>query len=373
MPVFSQPQASLGGGGGDSSWADGWFEDFGLDSIITRQFERENQHVIKEYENARTYERRDCAFFHGDTDKKLGVGTGYLFAAPQGRKRKRLTASEWKEDMEEAIVEGQVKEREEDLLDDDGYGGAKCAGDDKLKQIQFLLDDILRKRGWEREESQKKLHRSYIIAALPQIYGKDWEVHSQRVLKRFGVTDLKSLVLAMYPRRFGKTISIANFVSVVLVVISGITISTFSTGRRASGSMMEEVVRLISENPHLLSRVLTQNQEKLRVAEKAAEGKNQQLSPVNASTFNSYPSNPKGQYIILLHTVVCFRSTERERKKILHVRSIYIYTQITPHSSPCSLSWVKRGSCLVRFGCLVPDPSHRNDDTRLHILEPRHT
>jgi hypothetical protein len=312
MPVYSHPQTSSSQGGGDSSWADGWFEDFGLDSIITRQFERENQHVIKEYENARTYERRDCAFFHGDTDKKLGVGTGYLFAAAKGRKRKRLTASEWKEDMEEAFLEGEAKEREEDVMalydEEDTYTGVKCAGDDKLKQIQFLLDDILKRRGWEREESQKKLHRSYVIASLPQIYGKDWEVHSQRVLKRFGVTDLKSLVLAMYPRRFGKTISIANFVSVVLVVLSGITISTFSTGRRASGSMMSEVLGLISENPHLLARVITQNHEKLKIAEKAREP-NQPVSIVNASTFNSFPSNPKGQYIYITYTytVVCFR------------------------------------------------------------------
>lgn len=292
-----------------SSWADCWFEGFGLDDVVSRHFERENKNKVKEYDEARTFERTDCSALYGDTNNKVGLGTGYLFAAPTSRKRKRYTASDWQAEIEDALDNEVERERrrEGELLEDDPeYGAfdhAVCAGDTKVKQIKFLLDDLLRPRGWLREEAQKKLHRSYLIASLPLIYGKDWEIHCARVLKLFGVDDLKSLVLAIYARRFGKTISIANFVSPILIVMGGITISTFSTGRRASGNLMDECVKILSENPKLWARVITHNQEKLRIAEKARVGSNT-LSPVNASTFNSYPSNPKGQFYDQLHIYI---------------------------------------------------------------------
>lgn len=114
---------------------------------------------------------------------------------------------------------------EDDCIEDE-----TCEGDERLKQIFYLLDVIMTPKGWKREEAQIKLHKAYVIASLPLIYGKEWDVNAKRVLERFGVTDLKSLVLALYPRRFGKTIAVACFIAVMLCVIPGITISTFSTG-----------------------------------------------------------------------------------------------------------------------------------------------
>lgn len=308
MPVLlSKPVASLQGQGQGKDWASCWFEDFGLDSIVTQQFDKENRHKLKEYEQAKTCERRDWSFFY---EGESFFGSKKNRRRSHSRKRqKRCTASEWKVDMDDAYSDEEECEEEDD--DDDDDSGARCTGDEKLEQIFYLLDTILHARGWTREDSQAKLHKSYVIASLPQIYGKEWEVHSQRVLKKFGVTDLKSMVLALFPRRFGKTISISIFVSVMLVVMSGITISTFSTGRRASGNLMDECLKLISEHPHLLERVLIQNQEKLRIAEKASmDGK--KTCSVNASTFNSYPSNPKGQFTVYYITYRLFQIREGE-------------------------------------------------------------
>lgn len=75
----------------------------------------------------------------------------------------------------------------------------ECAGDVRLRKINALLDSILSGLGdgWqERTESQILFHDSYILAALPKIYGeRDWERHSARLLAKYGVKEAKSLVL----------------------------------------------------------------------------------------------------------------------------------------------------------------------------------
>src|SRR6185312_16761430 len=112
-----------------------------------------------------------------------------------------------------------------------------------------------------------------------------WDIHAQRVLARFKVTTLKSLVLALFPRRFGKTIAVACFIAVMLVVVNGITISTFSTGKRASGSMMEEIIRILAGHESIMQRIVKQNEEKLQIAASSASRRFAR----DVSTFNSYP------------------------------------------------------------------------------------
>lgn len=76
--------------------------------------------------------------------------------------------------------------------------GGECPGDVRLRKINALLDCILSGMGdeWERSESQILFHDSYILAALPKIFGiRDWERHSSRLLARYGVKEAKSLVL----------------------------------------------------------------------------------------------------------------------------------------------------------------------------------
>lgn len=226
--------------GGGPVFPDEWFEHCSLDAELTKQLIEQNQHELSEYTSAKQFEPRTLSFF----------------------------GSEYRPDEK------------------------RCEGDIRLTQIFYLLDTIMLHKGWTREEAQIKLHKAYVIAALPLIYGRDWELHAHRVLARFGVTDHKSLVLALFPRRYGKTIAVACFIAVMLVVLPSIVISTFSTGKRASGSMMEEVIRILSGHPEIMARIVKQNEEKLCIAREAT----QKRFNKDVSTFNSFPSNPKGQY-----------------------------------------------------------------------------
>jgi hypothetical protein len=71
----------------------------------------------------------------------------------------------------------------------------------------------------------------------------------------------------------------------MLVSITGIVISTFSTGKRASGGMMGEVLSILCGHPDIVARIVKQNEEKLQIAS-TSDGKRHDK---DVSTFNSYP------------------------------------------------------------------------------------
>jgi hypothetical protein len=83
-----------------------------------------------------------------------------------------------------------------------------CAGDRRLEAIIYTLNNL----GYVRSEFQKKLHLHFLQASLPVIYGDDWATHAERVLAEFGLDKISAEVMALAPRRHGKTMSVAMFV-----------------------------------------------------------------------------------------------------------------------------------------------------------------
>lgn len=108
-------------------------------------------------------------------------------------------------------------------------------------------------------------HDHFLQAILPLIYGAEWSVVSERVLRDFGIQRLRPEVLVQTPRRFGKTTSIAMFCAAVLLNIPDIRICIFSTGKRASGSLMAEIVSMLTKAGHK-DRIVKRNQEQVRAA-----------------------------------------------------------------------------------------------------------
>lgn len=239
--------------GRKASWQDLWTETISVDDEFLNRLQALNKKQLDSYKDDRMFEKRSLSYFQDDlTDLSL----------------------------------------EDDL---------RCEGDIRLRRIFYLLDTIMLHKKWTREEAQIKLHKSYIIASLPIIYGSDWDIHQERILAKFKVKDLKSLVLALFPRRYGKTIAVACFIAVMLTIICGVTISTFSTGQRASGGMMDEVMRILSGHPDIVARIVKSTEEKLRISSTA----NGKKYATDVSTFNSYPSNPKGNIVhIFTHTCI---------------------------------------------------------------------
>jgi len=114
-------------------------------------------------------------------------------------------------------------------------------------------------------------HKYFLQACLPKIYGSQWSENSVRVMRAHGLKNLRQEVLATTPRRWGKTWSVASFVLALMLSVPGIRICVFSTGKRASGSLMEIVLQFIGNVEGLGRRLVKQNQEELYLSATALE------------------------------------------------------------------------------------------------------
>lgn len=65
------------------------------------------------------------------------------------------------------------------------------------------------------------------------------------------------------PRRFGKTTSVAMFCAALLYCVPDMWISCFSTGQRASSSLLDLVAKFVCTREDGEGRILKKNQEQL--------------------------------------------------------------------------------------------------------------
>lgn len=142
--------------------------------------------------------------------------------------------------------------------------GIHVDGDDRLRRVFVTLDSF----GFERSEFQKLWHWFMVAAALPHIYGeRDWPRVQERVLKAMGFDELRSEVLIQTFRRAGKTWSVSMLLAALMLNVPGLKISVISTGGRASGKLLDEVVKFIYLVRGGVSRIVGLTTEKLFVSE----------------------------------------------------------------------------------------------------------
>jgi hypothetical protein len=118
----------------------------------------------------------------------------------------------------------------------------RTEGDQRYLKILEILDSFDQV---ERHENQKLWHWWMIVACLRHIYGADWQNASTRVLRSLGLKEIRTEILVMTPRRFGKTWSVAMIVCALLMSVPGFRIAVISPGSRTSGKMLEEIKRMM--------------------------------------------------------------------------------------------------------------------------------
>ena len=159
----------------------------------------------------------------------------------------------------------QVRERDEVYMDPQPNRGN--AGDLRLQKLQWWLNNL----GVLRSPDQQLFHVHFTNACLPKIYGEFWNESCVRVMASRGIKKIQNEVLATTPRRWGKTWSVALFVLALMLACPGIRVCVFSTGKRASGSLMEIMLQFLGNVPSLRGRVAKQNQEELYIAANALQ------------------------------------------------------------------------------------------------------
>lgn len=134
--------------------------------------------------------------------------------------------------------------------------------DSVADSVLETLDNL----GVVRTPGQKQFHRAFFNACLPHIYGSDvFEQDRERILHRYGFKEVRYEVLVVCPRRWGKTYGVSMFMAALLWCVPDMWISIFSTGQRASTSMLELIYKWIANLSDGNSRLLARNHEKLYI------------------------------------------------------------------------------------------------------------
>jgi len=141
-------------------------------------------------------------------------------------------------------------------------------GDTRLNKLGWWLNNL----GVQRSPDQTLFHKHFTDACLPKIYGAaEWNDASVRVMRMRGIKKINYEVTAITPRRWGKTWSVAMFVLSMMLSCPGIRICVFSTGKRASSSLMEIICQFMGNVDGLNGRKVKENQEELYIADAPLE------------------------------------------------------------------------------------------------------
>jgi hypothetical protein len=155
----------------------------------------------------------------------------------------------------------QLKRKLDTYLTQGGGGSGKAiAGDLILKKVLNQLDSF---EEFQRSETQKQFHKEFVDASLPHIYGLEFERNRSRILAQRQLKELQQEILVCTPRRFGKTTSVSMFCACLLMYCPNMWIAVFSTGQRASTSLLDLTAKLVNAIEGGHEKILKKNQEQL--------------------------------------------------------------------------------------------------------------
>ena len=154
------------------------------------------------------------------------------------------------------------------------------AGDDVMGAMCRTLD-AWSDAGFPRSNAQVQLHSLFLAAAARKIYGSDFPAHAERLKLQMGWNELKLHALAVTPRRWGKTVGVCMFIAAYLYCVPHSKQIVFSTGRRASRMLLEQVHAFVTKLPGGQGMIKTFNVETLELVGPGGVG--------DVRTVSSYP------------------------------------------------------------------------------------
>lgn len=190
------------------------------------------------------------------------------------------------------------------------FESIRCKGDDLLDEINYKLDHI---PNIVRNEQQIAFCETYVHGMLPFIFGADWPIHAERILRSLGLKEIFRYIITILARRGGKTWSVAMVCAVVPLVVSGLEFTIFSTSTRVSQLLMKVVVDMLALFPESKGRWF-KNAEQLYINVLNCT----QKRPVSGkSILNFYPS-------VLTHSIY---ATEHDRIQPSHALLMYVVVE----------------------------------------------
>ena len=103
------------------------------------------------------------------------------------------------------------------------------------------LDDL----GYNRSKHQIEFHSAFLAAMAPQIFAGDLHKYLEDLLEALGLKQLCKDVAVCCPRRFGKTTSVALYISAISYTQGDMDMVTYSIAMRTSRMLAARVYQMI--------------------------------------------------------------------------------------------------------------------------------
>ena len=148
----------------------------------------------------------------------------------------------------------------------------------RLDRLMRHLDEF----GLTRSKGQRGLHAAMVGTMLAKIFEGESDAAMKAAMAKHGIKSSNQQLMCITPRRFGKTTAVAMFCAALSVSVPGVVISIFSTARRASSLLLQQIKSLLQRLPGAASKIVSSNVETIMLRD-----------GIHNSKISSYPGQAK--------------------------------------------------------------------------------
>lgn len=157
-------------------------------------------------------------------------------------------------------------------------GPLEGSGGRRLDKLMRHLDEF----GLRRSKGQRGLHAAMVGTMLAKIFEGESDAGMKAAMAKHGIKSSNQQLMCITPRRFGKTTAVAMFCAALAVSVPGVVISIFSTARRASSLLLQQIKGLLQRLPGAASKIVSSNVETIMLRD-----------GIHNSKISSYPGQAK--------------------------------------------------------------------------------
>ena len=113
---------------------------------------------------------------------------------------------------------------------------------------------------------QQHIIRTAFEALLPQLYGDDFEVWKDWIAKEYGVSDFRGEIVGTYPRRKGKTMSLAAIEVCAQFAMDGTSSKIYAAVAQQSRAVMDQVALFMEDLPGGRQMIVSHTDKRLKIS-----------------------------------------------------------------------------------------------------------
>jgi len=193
-----------------------------------------------------------------------------------------------------------------------------CHRTSSLEECHMKMDNVRASLNtFERSIQQQEMHEQMLQCVSKQIYGNNIYEHEDEILRYNGFTSLRSDVIFTAWRRFGKTEAVAQFAATLLINVSEIDISIFSTASRASDSISKRIKTLVKEHFNVDKKVITQDNDESLILK---------YGPGDGRTLHAYPGS-RDTYVLFFSCSCRLRQVSKYVIGLVWIAAVVVVAQ----------------------------------------------